>query len=48
MFRREYEPSMLNGDAHHSLVLDAEPRIVAVAELSKTGHILNDMALHRK
>ena len=26
-FRREYEPFMLNGDAHHSLVWEVEPRI---------------------
>jgi hypothetical protein len=28
MFRREYEPLMLNGDAHHSLVQDVEPRML--------------------
>jgi len=26
-FRREYEPFMLNGDAHHSVVWEVEPRI---------------------
>ena len=35
--RREYEPFMLNGDAHHSLVWEIEPRIMAVVELSKTA-----------
>ena len=25
--RREYEPFILNGDAHHSLVWEIEPRI---------------------
>lgn len=39
---------MLNGDAHHSLMWDAEPRMVAVVELSKTDRILNEMALYRK
>jgi len=35
---------MLTGDAHHSLIWE-EPRIFAVAELSKTDRILNEMAL---
>jgi len=39
---------MLNGGAHHSLIWDAEPRMLPFAELSKTGHILNEMARYRK
>jgi hypothetical protein len=27
IFRREYEFIMLNGDAHHSLMSEVEPRI---------------------
>ena len=39
---------MLNGGAHHSLIWDAEPRMLPFAELSKTAHILNEMGLNRK
>ena len=39
---------MLNGGAHHSLIWDAEPRMLPFAELSKTDRILNEMALNRK
>ena len=35
---------MLNSDAHHSLIWEAEPRICRF-ELSKTDRILNEMAL---
>jgi hypothetical protein len=35
VIRRELEPSMLNGDAHHSLSWEVELRILAVVGLSK-------------
>jgi len=36
--RREYEPFMLNGDAHHSLVWEIEPRILPLLNCQRPSH----------
>jgi hypothetical protein len=38
VWRREYEPFMLNGDAHHSLVWEIEPRIWPLLDCQRRVH----------
>ena len=47
IYRREYEPFMLNGDAHHSLVWEVEPRILPLLNCQRRS-ILNDGPQSRK